>query len=243
MNDRVEYEFTVKGKRIRATREGVETALRGVDPKTLQVYSVVIGGRRYPIRQAFSLAFGLKRTDTTTSTAIRVLRHLGFDVSSRPKPANPKVDGQGAPAEQRKKPRFPYSVWYPRAAEVERLDLRVIELKWSEWHRWEDLAKPERGPGGVQVPLGTPGVYEAKLEGQEERLAIGRASDLWHRVKQQLVRSQRRHPAGAKIRADEDLSKVRVRWAVTDRPAAAEEDLHQRHMRRFGRLPKYTERT
>ena len=33
---------------------------------------------------------------------------------------------------------------------------------------------------------------------------------------------------------------VEVRWAETDRPAAAEEELHRRHRERFGRLPRYT---
>ena len=40
-----------------------------------------------------------------------------------------------------------------------------------------------------------------------------------------------------------DFSKIVVRWAVTDRPSATEEDLHKRHVEKHGRLPKYVKRT
>jgi hypothetical protein len=39
------------------------------------------------------------------------------------------------------------------------------------------------------------------------------------------------------------LGRVFIRWALTDRPAAAEEALHLDRLRRHGRLPKYTQRT
>jgi hypothetical protein len=149
----------------------------------------------------------------------------------------------GQAGEQRPKPRFPYVAWAQKVAEVQRLDLRAIELRWSEWHRWEDLQEDDRGGRGVQVPDGSPGVYEAKLEAEPARLVIGKASDLRARVKQGLVKGHRPHPAGAGIRTHEDLSQVRVRWAVTDRPAGAEEGLHRLHRRRFGKLPKYTGHT
>jgi hypothetical protein len=51
------------------------------------------------------------------------------------------------------------------------------------------------------------------------------------------------HQAGNKIRRSEDTSRVLVRWALTDWPAAAEEALHKQHVREHGRLPKYTQRT
>ena len=52
------------------------------------------------------------------------------------------------------------------------------------------------------------------------------------------------HLEGSRLQSgDEDLSQVLVRWAVTDGPAAAEEELHRRHIATFGHLPKYTSRT
>lgn len=59
------------------------------------------------------------------------------------------------------------------------------------------------------------------------------------RVKQGLVP----HSAGERIRLSEDTSRIVVRWAETDRPACAEEELHRKHLQKHGRLPKYVEHT
>jgi hypothetical protein len=236
MKERLECDFVTNGRRIHATRDAVERALEGVQPEKVRAQWLSVRGRRYPVRQAFAVAFGIARSDVRTRTAMRVFRSLGFTVvTSRPP--------SGKAEDQRPKPRFPYIAWMPVVAETQRLDLRPIELKWSPWHRWEQMVVDDRGGAGVQVPEGTPGVYEARLEGEDERLVVGRASDLYERVKDSLVRGRKRHPAGSKLRANEDLSQVRVRWAITDRPAAAEEELHRLHRRRFGRLPKYVEHT
>ena len=63
------------------------------------------------------------------------------------------------------------------------------------------------------------------------------------RIKQALVKGKMGHPSGEKIRAKENTSKILVRWAITDRNAAVEEELHKRHLRKFGKLPKYVEHT
>ncbi len=81
-------------------------------------------------------------------------------------------------------------------------------------------------------------------EGQRIRLIIGRSSDLHARVKRSLVMGVGSpHTARAAILANEDTTKLYVRWALTDRPAAAEEALHLEHVHRHGRMPKYTQRT
>ena len=114
--------------------------------------------------------------------------------------------------------------------------IEPIVLDWSEWHSWRDARE-----GGVTLPNKEPGVYEARLSGSEERLAIGKARDLRKRVKQGLM--------GGKVAGDlagEDLGAgddVVVRWAVTERPAAVVEELQIRHKGRFGELPKYTRDT
>lgn len=89
------------------------------------------------------------------------------------------------------------------------------------------------------------GVYEVKYIDSEERLTIGRASDLRMRIKQGLVKGKVPHSAGEKIRENEkeNLSRIVVRWAITDRPATVEEELHKRYEAEFGKLPKYTEHT
>jgi hypothetical protein len=128
-------------------------------------------------------------------------------------------------------------------AQVQTLELPPIVLEWSPWMRWDHLEGDQRRGAVAQVPDAQPGVYEPMMEGKQERLVIGRTSDLRARVKQALIGGTAVHPAGDKIRENEDTSRVRIRWAVTDRPAAAEEELHRQHVRRHGKLPKYTHRT
>ena len=126
--------------------------------------------------------------------------------------------------------------------ETEIIQIPPIKLRWSDWYDWESLKKDVRKGEGVSVP-DEPGVYEVKYKDSDERLTIGKASNLRMRVKQGLVKGKVPHSAGDRIRKREDTSKIMIRWAVTERPAAAEEELHRRHKERFGRLPKYVEHT
>lgn len=87
------------------------------------------------------------------------------------------------------------------------------------------------------------GVYEVRHFDGEERLTIERASNLRMRVKQGLVKGYAPHSEGQRIRGSEEVSRLVVRWAITDRPAAAEEELHKRHVIKFGSLPKHVNHT
>lgn len=126
--------------------------------------------------------------------------------------------------------------------ETTMIEIPSIRLEWSDWKKWEDL-KADARRGGVKVPNRVSGVYEAKYEDVEERLTIGRASDLRHRIRQGLVKGKTPHSAGEKIRENEDVSRIVIRWACTDRPACAEEELHLKHVEKYGCLPKYVEHT
>lgn len=125
--------------------------------------------------------------------------------------------------------------------EEERIEIPPITLRWSPWVPWHALREDVRA-GGANVP-DTSGVYEAKHVDAEDRLTIGKASNLRMRVKQGLIKGNSPHSAGERIRAREDIAKVVVRWAETDRPSAVEEELHERHRRAFGQLPKYVDHT
>lgn len=122
------------------------------------------------------------------------------------------------------------------------INIPPVELEWSDWFPWDDL-KIDARSGGVKVPNRVPGVYEVKYGDNEERLTIGGTNDLRFRIKQGLVKGKTRHSAGKKIRANGDTSKLVVRWAVTSRPHAVEEELHRLYTEKFGKLPKYTKRT
>jgi hypothetical protein len=126
--------------------------------------------------------------------------------------------------------------------EREEISIAPIMLEWSKWSSWKDLEVDMRYGGGVRVPDES-GVYEAKYVDSEERLTIGKASNLRMRVKQGLVKGKVPHSAGDRIRESEDILRIVVRWAITDRPAAVEEELHKKHQAKYGRLPKYTEHT
>jgi len=87
------------------------------------------------------------------------------------------------------------------------------------------------------------GVYQIKARKRKSLMYIGRASNLRRRVKQGIVRGNGRHHAGKKIRKNENVSKLRIQWALTKRPAAVEEELHKKYSKRFGKLPKYVSHT
>lgn len=127
--------------------------------------------------------------------------------------------------------------------ERQEISIPPIVLEWSEWVPWDQLKVDARYGGGVKVPNRVAGVYEVKHEDSEERLTIGRASDLRMRIKQGLVKGKARHSAGKRIRANEDVSRMVVRWAITDRPAAVEEELHRAYREKFGGRPRYVEHT
>jgi hypothetical protein len=126
---------------------------------------------------------------------------------------------------------------------IERIEIPPIDLAWSVWTPWTSIALDARGGGGVAIPNAAPGVYEVRQADTEERLTIGRASNLRFRIRQCLVKGIAPHSTGDQIRAAENLSGLLVRWAATDRPAAVEEELHRRHVESFGRLPRYTRHT
>lgn len=125
----------------------------------------------------------------------------------------------------------------------EKITLPPIVLEWSEWAAWNDLLVDSRSGEGVRVPNHVSGVYEARHKDSEERLTIGKASDLRMRIKQGLVKGKTPHSSGKRIREQENVSAIVVRWAVTDRPAAVEEELHKRYRAKFGKWPKYTDHT
>lgn len=124
--------------------------------------------------------------------------------------------------------------------EEQTITIPSIILKWSPWYAWETFGVDMRSSSkGVRVPNDS-GVYEVKMGDGEERLTIGKASNLRMRVKQGLVKGKVPHSVGIKIKLNEDTSKVLCRWATTDRPSCVEEELHRQYRQKFGMLPKYT---
>ena len=128
--------------------------------------------------------------------------------------------------------------------EVETMTIGEMRLEWSKWINWNDILKFDgRKNTTADVPKGKKGVYEAKYRCAKKRLTIGKTRDLRKRIVSELVKGTGSHSAGEKIRRNEDVSRIIVRFAPTDRPSAVEEELHMRHEKAFGSPPKYVEQT
>jgi excinuclease UvrABC nuclease subunit len=123
------------------------------------------------------------------------------------------------------------------------IEIPVIHLSWSDWVIWKYLVVDARTNMEGRTPPNKPGVYEVRTNEGEERLTIGKASNLRMRIKQGLVKGKTPHSSGIEIRARENSSNLVVRWAETEWPSAAEEALHREYKSVFGSLPKYTKRT
>jgi len=127
--------------------------------------------------------------------------------------------------------------------QIQTIIILPITLEWSAWYPWQHFLLDARSdPTGIKVPS-APGVYEAKHSNTNERLTIGKTSNLRRRIKQGLIKGSSPHSSGIHIRMQEDTTDIAIRWAVTERPSAVEEELHRRYQEQFGQLPKYTDRT
>jgi hypothetical protein len=227
----VEYAVRNRGRTFRVTREQVIKALKGVAPERIHKHGVYIGKVAYPVRQAFATAFGVDRDGLLAEDARRTFRRMGFDLYM-PRPADGKEMNTVEEGEQ--------LGWLPVEDQV--LQTGPILLEWFRWCRWPELAVSEKSPDLIPIPQ-KPGVYEVRFEAQERRLYIGKATNLERRIKQDLIRGYHVHPAGPALRKRKDKRRILIRWADTDRPAAAEEELHRLHVERFDAYPKYTQRT
>ena len=127
--------------------------------------------------------------------------------------------------------------------DIQQIEIPPITLEWSQWFAWSRFKLDARSdPNAIKLP-NSPGVYETRLIDFNERLTIGKTANLRMRIKQGLVKGKLPHSSGKRIRNQEDTSSIVIRWAVTERPAAVEEELHKRYIEVFGKLPKYTKRT
>jgi hypothetical protein len=135
----------------------------------------------------------------------------------------------------------------PKKPRMETQDIQIekITMSWSEWYSFSNIAIDQR-KSKIKIPPSA-GVYEAILtDGCEERLTIGKANNLRHRIRQGLVKGKIPHSSGKRVRLNVkgmDFQNIQVRWAETIRPCAVEEELHKLYKNKFGCLPKYTMKT
>jgi hypothetical protein len=117
-----------------------------------------------------------------------------------------------------------------------------IALHWSDWF---EVLTDDRGGQGMAISNQIPGLYEVKYADNDgdERLSVGKAADLRMPVRQGLEKGKLPYAGGIHSRGTEDLSRLVVSWAMTDRPAAAEEEQRRGYRAEFSTLPAFVRST
>ncbi|MBN8856560.1 MAG: hypothetical protein BGO55_24090 [Sphingobacteriales bacterium 50-39] len=128
---------------------------------------------------------------------------------------------------------------------IQVIQIEKITLEWSGWHSFSEISLDVRN-AKLKIP-DKAGVYEViPRKGCDKKLTIGQTSNLRDRIRQGLVSGTAPHSTGKRIRkafSNADFKNIKVRWAVTIRPKAVEEDLHKSYRAMFNCLPKYTKIT
>jgi hypothetical protein len=88
-------EVRIAGRPFRLRSSDVVRALRNVEAEPIVSHYIVVGGRRYPPKQAISAVTGLDRADFTTHQARRTLMRLGFSAGRRGAPATATATATG----------------------------------------------------------------------------------------------------------------------------------------------------
>jgi hypothetical protein len=74
--------FTLRGKTFDKCKDDFVRAVKAIEPGRVQKYSVLIGNKRYPIRQVLAATTKLPAIAITSQDAYRVLEKFGFSVDT-----------------------------------------------------------------------------------------------------------------------------------------------------------------
>lgn len=74
------HRFILNGRALELDSAVVAVRMSGVVPEAVREHGVLVGGRLFPVKQAFEVATGLPRLDFTSDVARRHLGALGFDL-------------------------------------------------------------------------------------------------------------------------------------------------------------------
>jgi hypothetical protein len=78
----LKIEFTQGGKRFEMERDDFVKAMKGIHPGRVQKYSMILHGKRYPIRQVVSEATGIPTIALTSHDAYRILKKFDFSIDA-----------------------------------------------------------------------------------------------------------------------------------------------------------------
>ncbi|MFJ9738407.1 SCO5918 family protein [Streptomyces sp. NPDC101166] len=66
------------------TKNGVLASMKGISPEPVTGESVIIGRRRYPVKQVGQVLTGQDRRDFTSGEVVRAMARLGFTCNEHP---------------------------------------------------------------------------------------------------------------------------------------------------------------
>jgi hypothetical protein len=74
--------FILRGKAFNLERKDIENAVKREEPRPIYKYAVTISGKEWPIKQVVGLATKLQSAEFTAHDAYRVLRKIGFGITT-----------------------------------------------------------------------------------------------------------------------------------------------------------------
>lgn len=74
--------FILRGKAFTLERKDIENAVKGEEPGPIRKYAVSVNGKEWPIKQVVGLATKYQSADFTAHDAYRVLRKIGYGITS-----------------------------------------------------------------------------------------------------------------------------------------------------------------
>jgi hypothetical protein len=74
--------FTLRGKTFEKHKEDFIKAAKSLEPGRIQKYSVLVGGKRYPIRQVLAAVTNMPAIAITSQDAFRILAKFGFSIDT-----------------------------------------------------------------------------------------------------------------------------------------------------------------
>lgn len=125
--------------------------------------------------------------------------------------------------------------------EKEFLKIADVPIKWSRWYPWYILELGAWTKNGVRVPNETPGVYEVRRIPDNTLLICRGTKNIRRAIKECLIKGRYTRPnsLGKKIRHEEDLSNLIIRWCKASRPFTVEEQLRCEYKRYSDIAPLY----
>ena len=75
-------EIKINGRKYEVQKQQVIDAVKGIEPKNIKSYYVVLNRKKYPIKQAVAIVLNIPAIAFQSADAYRLLDKLGFEILS-----------------------------------------------------------------------------------------------------------------------------------------------------------------